>query len=132
MKIYEFGEYDSDGVIWNNFAVLSDESFNIIKQSLIAKFNTSLMSAVDDLDGYISGKVVDPDIEYEYQNDVLIEDIQQFIKDEKEMLARVKEAKSINQLNKIDGIFIDEVVVAQKPSDNVWVNMQDKEQASYV
>lgn len=132
MKIYEFGEYDSDGVIWNNFAVLSDESFNIIKQSLIAKFNTSLMSSVDDLDGYTSGKVVDPDIEYEYQNDILIEDIQQFIKDEKGMLARVKEAKTINQLNKIDGIFVDEVLVAQKPSDNVWVNMQDKEQASYV
>ena len=125
MKIYEFGEYDSDGVIWNNFAVLSDESFNIIKQSLIAKFNTSLMSAVDDLDG-----LNDSDIDFDL--DVLIEDIQQFIKDEKEMLARVKEAKTINQLNKIDGIFIDEVMVAQKPSDNVWVNMQDKEQASYV
>lgn len=123
MKIYEFGEeHEEEGILWSNFAIDNEQSLQVVKASLIAKFelNISLMVEALDEDWPDDHGVSDQGREY-YVNANLADKDKYLYR-----LSQAKAATSLNDLCAIDDIFLRSHNVVEYVGGDYWSLLAEK------
>ena len=115
MKMYEFGEQcEHEGILWSGLTLINEQSFEVVKTALIAKFELNVSLTVDALDESYPDDATSADIE-SYM-DAHLEQRQYDVK----RLQQVKSVMSMASLCRIDKVFIRERDVAEYVGCDYW------------
>ena len=115
MKVIEFGEQcEYEGVFWSQIAVCNDKTFEIIKTALIAKFEKNILLSSEALDeGEEDKDYIDALIDMKTYN--------------ARRLNQVKKAQFIDELIKVDAVFVRESEVVENVGGDYWSQQASKD-----
>lgn len=122
MKVYEYGEQcEHDGILWSDLVISNEQSFEVIKTALVAKFELNLLLTTEALDESYPDDTTDDAIQYYI--DAHLEQKKYDMK----RLSQAKQVMSMAALVRIDKVFIRQREVAEYVGCDYWSLLAAKE-----